>query len=394
MGLQINTNVQALNAQRNLNVTNNKMSKALEKLSSGLRINRAADDAAGLAISEKLRAQIRGMQQATRNSQDGISMIQTAEGALGETHNILQRMRELSVQAGNSTLSSEDRTAIGEELLALTSEIDRIGNATKFNGQGLLNGSLITAQDLGASTLDPSAAVNNKVVTAIDVANAAAGTTYTLTFAAAADTITLDNGAGVSQTLTLDAAAAAAGQTVLSFAELGVKITLDGPAESAADALGTALTGLTVVTAAGSGSATFQVGSDAGQTINVSFTDMRAAAIGSGGANDIGDLVTDNQAVSTTAKASALLSAVDSAITDISQQRGALGAVQNRIEHTIASLGLTAENLAASESRIRDADIAAVSSELVTQQILQQAGISVLAQANQSPQAVLALLQG
>ncbi|MCB1188723.1 flagellin, partial [bacterium] len=150
----INTNVAALNAQRNLSNTSGSMGKTLEKLSSGLRINRAADDAAGLAISEKMRAQVRGMQQGQRNAQDGVSMLQTAEGALNEVHTILQRVRELSVQAGNSTLSSSDRTAIGEEMVALRSEIDNISQRTRFNGLNLLNGSLATTLDSGTSTAD------------------------------------------------------------------------------------------------------------------------------------------------------------------------------------------------------------------------------------------------
>ncbi|MDP2328034.1 MAG: flagellin FliC, partial [Dehalococcoidia bacterium] len=141
MAMIINTNAAALNAQRNLSTTNTKMGKTLEQLSSGLRINRAADDAAGLAISEKMRAQVRGLEQGQRNAQDGVSMLQTAEGALDEVHSILQRVRELSVQAGNSTLSSSDRQAIGEELVALRTEIDNIGTRTRFNGLSLLDGS-------------------------------------------------------------------------------------------------------------------------------------------------------------------------------------------------------------------------------------------------------------
>ena len=389
MGMQINTNVQAINAQRNLNMTGVRMGKALEKLSSGLRINRAADDAAGLAISEKLRAQIRGLQQASRNGQDGISMIQTAEGALAEVHSILQRMRELGVQAGNSTLSTEDRTAIGEELLALANEADRIGGATKFNGQALLTGSLVTGQSGG--TLAVSSAQDTKVVTKIDVTAAKAGTTYTLAYVGATNALTLDDGAGNSQTLTLDATA---GEKMLNFSSLGVQITLNGPAESVADALGAALNTDTIITAAGNAAATFQIGSDSGQTINVSFTDMRTTAIGTDTfATSLSAEVADNQAVSTLTKADRVLQVVDEAITDVSTQRGSLGASQNRLEHTIAATGIAVENLSASESRIRDADIAAVSSDLVTQQILQQAGVSVLAQANQVPQTVLTLLR-
>ena len=395
MGFQINTNVQAINAQRNLSMTNVKMGKALEKLSSGLRINRAADDAAGLAISEKLRAQVRGMEQAGRNAQDGISMIQTAEGALGEDHSILQRMRELAVQAGNSTLSSDDRTAIGEEMLALKNEIDRIATSVKFNGQSLLTGSLETALD-GTTEIAVGTAISNNVASAVDVSKADAGTTYTFTYVGATNALTLTNATtSVAQTVTFGTAGAA-GDKVLSFDQLGVTVTLTGPAEAVADDLGTALAAAgsnDIITAAGSGSATFQVGAEPGETISVSFGDMRSTAIGTGAGNQISDKVADNQDVSTTAKASALLVIIDDAITDVSTQRGSLGAVQNRIEHTIAALGIVVENLSASESRIRDADIAFVSSQLVTQQILQQAGVSVLAQANQAPQAVLQLLQ-
>ncbi len=154
MAMMISTNVSALNAQRNLSVTNEKMGETLEKLSSGLRINRAADDAAGLAISEKMRLQVRGMQQGQRNAQDGVSMLQTAEGALNEVHGILQRVRELTVQAGNTTLSTSDRQAIGEEMVALRSEIDNISTRTRFNGQTLLNGSLAVTVGAGASTAD------------------------------------------------------------------------------------------------------------------------------------------------------------------------------------------------------------------------------------------------
>jgi flagellin len=181
MAMIINTNVSALNAQRNLSNTSAKMSKNLEKLSSGLRINRAADDAAGLAISEKMRSQIRGMQQGQRNAQDGVSMLQTAEGALGEVHNILQRVRELSVQAGNTTLSSSDRTAIGEEMVALKSEVDNIAQRTRFNGLDLLNGSLATT--LSGGTAAAVTATENAAtvsVSSIDVGEADASSTYTL----------------------------------------------------------------------------------------------------------------------------------------------------------------------------------------------------------------------
>ena len=392
MGLQINTNIQALNAQRNLSMTTARMGKTLEKLSSGLRINRAADDAAGLAISERLRSQIRGLSQANRNAQDAISMIQTAEGALAETHSILHRVRELAIQAGNSTLSADDRTAIGEEILALRNEIDRIGNSTTFNGQSLLTGALTTTQSGGAVVV--GAAADNNTVSLVDVGGADAGTTYTLTYAAGTDTLTLTNGATTqSQSIVTTAQAGTADAKLFNFDQLGITFTLTGPAESAADAIGTALNTDTIVTAAGSGAATFQVGAEAGQTIAVTFADMRATALGSGVGSQLSDVIVDNQAVSDTTKASALLTVIDDAMDQVSVQRASLGAIQNRVEHTTISLGIAVENLSASESRIRDADIAAVSSDLVTQQILQQAGVAVLSTANQAPQAVLRLLQ-
>ena len=395
MGLSINTNVQALNAQRNLNMTNIKMGRAMERVASGLRINRAADDAAGLAISEKLRAQVRGMQQASRNAQDGISMVQTAEGSLAEVHSILQRQRELTVQAGNSSLSSSDRTAIGEELLALKNEVDRIATATSFNGQNLLTGALTTALD-GTSEIKVGTAISNNVVAAVDVGGANAGTTYNFTYVAGTNALTLTNATtSLAETITFGSAGAA-GDKVLSFSTLGISVTLTGPAEAAADNIRVALdAGATddIITAAGSGAASFQVGANAGQTIAATFGDMRTTAIGSGAGNQLADKIADNQAVSTIAKADALITVLDDAIADVSTQRGTLGAVQNRMESTINALGVSIENLSASESRIRDADIASVSSDLVTAQILQQAGISVLSQANQAPQAALALLQ-
>ena len=291
MGFAINTNIQAINAQRNLNLTNVRMGKTLEKLASGLRINRAADDAAGLAISEKLRSQIRGMRQASRNAQDGISMLQTAEGALGEVHAILQRQRELSVQAGNSTLSAEDRTAMGEEMLALKNEIDRIANSVTFNGVNLLTGSLTTAL-AGGSEVAVGTAISNNVVAAVDVSGADPGTTYTFTYVAGTNALTLTNAAtSVAETITFGTAGAV-GDKVLAFTTLGISVTLTGPAEAAADDLGNALAAAgtnDIVTAAGSGSATFQVGPSAGQTISVAFNDMRSTAIGSGVGNQISD---------------------------------------------------------------------------------------------------------
>ncbi len=385
MSMIINTNVMAMNAQRNLSITSSKMGKALEQLSSGLRINRAADDAAGLAISEKMRAQVNGMQQGLRNAQDGVSMIQTAEGALSETTAILQRMRELTVQAGSTTLSTSDRQAIGDELVSLKNEIDNIATRTRFNGLNLLTGDLSVST---ASTIaDITGASTGVVSTAIDVTNAQAGTTYTLS--ASGNDITLTNGTtNVAQTITLAAMSTADGVQSVNFDALGVKLTLthDNTANAVTAAeLATGLDTKTVVTAAASGNASYRVGSETGDNVTVAYGDMRSTALGTGTGQYLNDLVTDNNAVSTTALSSTLQTAIDDAINEVSTQRAKLGASQNQMESAINSLGVSVENLSASESRIRDADIAQVSSELVTRQIMQQAGVAVLAQANSRP---------
>ncbi|MEX2446424.1 MAG: flagellin [Dehalococcoidia bacterium] len=397
MSLQINTNVAALNAQRNLAVTNRRLGVLFEQLSSGLRVNRAADDAAGLAISEKMRAQIRGMQQGQRNAQDGVSMLQTTEGALNEVHAILQRMRELAVQAGNTTLSGGDRQALGEELLALRSEVDNIGVRTRFNGQQLLNGSLSVNLDAATSNADDVTVTENGAdvtVSSIDVADAEGGVTYALS-ANGADLELSYTAGGMTRTesVTLSAMGANATQEV-RFSNLGVTLDLAHDASAGnvtAAAIAAAFDGSTVVSSATS-DASFRVGAEAGDDISLAFVDMRASALGGPGTT-LDTLMADHDAVSTGTKADALLAAVDTAIGEVSTFRAKLGATQNQMEHAVASVAVSIENLSASEARIRDADIAEVSSNLVARQIMQQAGVSVLAQANTAPQAVLALLQ-
>ncbi|MBX5491512.1 MAG: flagellin [Chloroflexi bacterium] len=291
--MRINHNLFALDAQRNLTLTQMSLSKSVERLSSGLRINRAADDAAGLSISEKLRAQVNGLAQASRNAQDAISMIQTAEGGLNEVHAMLQRMRELAVQASNDTLSDADRANIKSELQQLLAEVNHIGDSTEFNGKKLLDGSLTT--------------------TGTGPANFQIGAT-------ASDAITVE------------------------FKNVKIDTTANG-ADTAMDALNTALSNFNATS---------------GQTV---------------------------------ANAQALITAVDGAITFVNSVRSTLGAYQNRLEHTIANLGVSHENLSASESRIRDADIAEEMANFTRNQILQQAGTAILAQANQVPQGVLTLLR-
>ncbi len=392
MSLQINTNVAAINAQRNLSVTNRELGGLFEQLSSGLRVNRAADDAAGLAISEKMRAQVRGMRQGGRNAQDGISMLQTAEGALNEVHSILQRVRELAVQAGNTTLSQNDRRAIGEELVALRSELDNIANRTRFNGQQLLTGALSVQVDEGATTIPGAIAAVD--VTSIDVSDAKPNATYSFSGNANELTLRYDDGSGLVQEETIAVADLADGESQqLRFAALGITVNLahDGAgAQVDGDAIVTGLAGEAIGTS-GSSSARFRVGSEIGDDITLTFDDMRATALG--GENTIASLITDNDAVASITLADDLLTAADTAIDQVSTFRAKLGASQNQMETAVNSLAVAVENLSASESRIRDADIASVSSEMVSRQIMQQAGISVLAQANTTPQAVLALLQ-
>ena len=398
MAMMINTNVAALNAQRNLGVTSGQMGRTLEKLSSGLRINRAADDAAGLSISEKMRSQIRGMQQGSRNAQNAVSMLQTGEGALNEVHNILGRVRELAVQAGNTTLSASDRTAIGEEMVALRSEIDNIASRTRFNGQSLLNGSLAVSLDSANSTADNVTYANGGATTSvssINVADAQAGQTYTLSAAGAVLTLTHDDGAGYvrTETATVQAMGASGSQSVI-FEELGVTLNLAHDANAANHTganIANAFAATTVVTS-GNGNATFRVGSEVGDDISLAFSDMRASALGN--ASKLSTLLAANDAVSTTAKADTLLASVDTAIDQVSTFRAQIGARQNQLEIATNSIGVSIENLSAAESRIRDADVAELSSQMVRNNIIQQAGVAVLAQANSAPQAVLSLLRG
>ena len=399
MSTRINTNVDAFTAQRNLSSTALTYSKSVQKLSSGLRINSAADDAAGLAISEKLRAQIRGLAQAQRNAQDGISMIQTGEGAMNETTSMLQRMRELAVQASNDTLSSSDRTSINTELQQLQQEINGVASRTKFNGQGLLSGSMVTTQS-ASSTAKVGVQLNTtggvSTVRGVDVSGAQAGKTYTLS-SAAAGTLTLTrSGDNVAQTVTL-AAVAANGTQAIGFSSLGVSITVDtdGAGKTAAG-LATDLATKTVTTGAGTGSANFQIGASATDSISVAFNKVDLSG-SVGDTNGLDALSTSLSTFNTTqnvANAQDLITKIDGAINAVNGQRANLGAYQNRLEHTIANLGVAQENLTASESRIRDVDMAAEMVNFTKTGILQQAGQAILAQANSAPGGIVNLLRG
>lgn len=363
--MRINHNIAALNTYRQLNSASGAQSKSMEKLSSGLKINRAGDDAAGLAISEKMRGQIRGLDQASRNSQDAISLIQTAEGALNETHSILQRMRELSVQGANDTNVTADRSAIQEELNELRKEIDRIGDTTEFNTQKLLKGNLGGTVDQNAAT---TTVLGVQGVASAETSGATAGT-YTITAGTNELTMTFN---GKTQTI-----ANAAGAQELNFSDFGIKIKTN-----AGYAVDTAV-GNVVVNA---GSATFQIGANEDQKISLAINDMRTT----GTAIDLAGTRVD---VTSHDTAKATITNIDAAIENVSKERSKLGAYQNRLEHTINNLNTSSENLTAAESRIRDVDMAKEMMEQTKNSILSQAAQAMLAQANQQPQGVLQLLR-
>jgi flagellin len=388
--MRVNNNPMAVDAQRNLNLSATSLAKSVERLSSGLRINRAADDAAGLSISEKLRTQVRGLQQAQRNAQDGISMIQTAEGAMTEVHGMLQRMRELSIQASNDTLGGADREAINTELQQLKTEVDAVRDRTKFNGKALLTGALSTSQSGGTAAAGAVlVAGTNTSITKVDVSAARAGDTFTL--ANNAGTLTLTRSSdGASTQFTLGALAAN-GSQVADFGTLGVKISISSVAGESAANIGAALAADTVTTAAGVGSANFQVGAQSSDTMSVSFTAVDISSLSLTTA--LGDYNTQYNTNTAVTAAQSLTNALDTAIATLSNKRSTLGASQNRLEHAINNIAVSHENTVAAESRIRDTDVAQEMAMFTRNQILQQAGTAILAQANQVPQGVLSLLR-
>jgi flagellin len=375
--MRINHNIAALNTYRQLGSANNMQSKSMEKLSSGLRINRAGDDAAGLAISEKMRGQIRGLEMGSKNAQDGISLIQTAEGALNETHSILQRMRELAVQSSNDTNTDTDRGEIQKEIDQLTSEIDRIANTTEFNTQKLLDGSAAKDQTIAASaeifsqnssTFSITSTVDNATVSAsgsyfleVGSETATAGTyNYTLT---KADGTTSTGTIANTGTITVNGVTLTAAATVKSGDTLGLNISDDKAITT-------------------DGSVSLQIGANTGQQMNIDINDMSSTGL------KLNGIKVDSQEA-----AEASITAIEAALRNVSGERSKLGAFQNRLDHTINNLGTSAENLTAAESRIRDVDMAKEMMEQTKASILAQASQAMLAQANQQPQGVLQLLR-
>jgi flagellin len=323
-------------------------------------------------------------------------MVQTAEGALTEVHAMLNRIRELAVEAANSTLSSTDAASVSTEITALRDEINRIAGATTFNGQYLLTGALsVTQGATSTAKVGVSLATATSTIGGVDVSGAKASTTYTIT-SQAGGKVTLSDGTGLSQQVTMSDLPVAGGSQTISFGNLGVKITVVGAGGGAtAVNLATDLAGKTVITGAGTG-ANFQIGANAPDSLGVSFADSRLTAVG------YGSLDTDITAFETATgsgtgivgAAQALITACDTAIGYVSTTRGNLGAVQNRLEHTTASISVASENLNASQSRIRDLDVASEMVNFTKTQILQQAGTAILAQANSAPQNILTLLRG
>ncbi|RAK08591.1 flagellin [Halanaerobium saccharolyticum] len=374
----INTNVAALNSYNQLSQTNNNMQKSLERLSSGSRINRAADDAAGLAISEKMNSQTRGLAQAQRNAQDGISMIQTAEGALKETHSILQRMRELSVQSANDTNTGDDRAEIQKEIDQLSEEITRIGETTEFNTKALLDGEFSGTFQIGANEgQNMEVSVNDMRANELGVSDKSTQTTSA--------TIAFED-SGSYDVEKLDTAVATG---TINGANYVMK-DADGDVV-ASSTNGSSYTALEASTSLSD----LESGSGTASTINFDFGSEIAGTVSvdvEGTGSDTEYIAETGLNVSTQEKADAAITTLDEAIKTVSAERSKLGAVQNRLDHTINNLSASEENLTAANSRIKDVDMAKEMMNMSKQQILSQAGTAMLAQANQMPQGVLQLL--
>ncbi|AEX86188.1 flagellin/flagellar hook associated protein [Marinitoga piezophila KA3] len=395
--MRIYHNMEALNAWRTLSNVKTNMGKSLEKLSSGLRINRAADDAAGLAISEKMRNQIKGLDTAVRNAQDAISMIQTAEGGLDEVHSILKRMRELAVQASTDTNTDADRVQLQNEFTELRDEINRIAKTTQFNTKNLLDGSLKATRNADAKIVNPGSAH-------FAVGAYSSGITADANFVMEVGQFTGNadselevriwrvdsNGKTMVTTKTVTAGSA---NVTVAGGTANVQITWDTTQIARIeDYGGTLATGTKVdggaVAVYGKVSSdvdplNYHIGANEGQTITIGFESMKA--------DDIG--ITTQIKIDSQKDAEFAISAIDAAVYKVSAFRAKLGAAQNRLEHTIKNLGVASENLTAAESRIRDADVAKVMADYTRQQILLQSGTAMLSQANQLPQQALQLLR-
>lgn len=410
----INHNMNALNAHRNMGVNNTASGKSMEKLSSGLRINRAGDDAAGLAISEKMRGQIRGLEQSSRNASDGISLIQTAEGALNETTNILQRMRELAVQSANDTNTADDREQLQKEMTQLGEEIDRIANNTEFNTKKLLNGNMGKATTAVAGTVENKGNLKNDVAQGtkfeelkdingnnlgiaendeITATWSVGGTQYSASITVVKDDTLVKLKNKMEADPTINTVNIATGAITVTAAKTGTANQINGLSievksangdrkEAASNALSSFATGTQAADTRTNGSANLQIGANGGQQLNLSIEDMRATSLG-----------VSNLQVGTQSQANTAINVIDEATKRVSSERANLGAAQNRLEYTISNLDNTAENLTSAESTLRDVDMAKEMMEYSKNNILSQAAQSMISQANQQPQNVLQLLR-
>ena len=380
----INTNVMSLNAQRNLSTSGSQLSTALQRLSSGLRINSAKDDAAGLAISERFTTQIRGLNQAVRNANDGISLAQTAEGALNEVSNNLQRIREIGVQSANATNSASDREALQLEVSQLLQEIDRVANQTSFNGVQVLDGRFTSAVfQVGANAnetisvsglVDANIAALSNVTAATGQSSAVTGITALGAVGAGALVI---NGVDVGATLgAVGSAQQRIGQTVDAINNYSSSTGVNAALDSATNRIVLTSGADIVVTGTDTGTAT---------GFNAAGTDGDATAVTTSGLTAT--------SVASFAGATLAIQQMDSALQQVNTARATLGAIQNRFSSVVANLTTGAENVAAARSRILDADFASETAALTKAQILQQAGTAILSQANAVPQNVLSLLR-
>ena len=417
--MRINQNTMANNAYRNLSSTNVSLGKSLEKLSSGFRINRAADDAAGLVISQGLRAQVGGLRQATRNAQDGISVVQTAEGALNEVHNMLGRMRDLSVQAANvGANDTASRTAAQSEFNELSAEITRISESTAFGGVKLLDGGYgekpakITGFDADGLFTTSVSSTFNLSIDKDGVGAAAAFTTLEVTMPAVAlsGASGADTAAALQSAIRAKMMTTAGGTAAVDVSAFANKVTVTS--EPTGVGTGQALTinigglekggsfqliaGTTAPTTAlaelGFAPATSTASSGAGGNFQIGANEADTLKVSIAGVS-LGTLGLTGLTTALETAAAATITKLDTAIATVSTQRGQLGAKQNRFESMINNLQVTTENLVASESRIRDTDMAAEMTNFTKNQILSQAGTAMLAQANQVPQSILSLLR-
>lgn len=398
MGMQVNTNIAANNAYRNLSTTQNALGKSMEKLSSGLRINRASDDAAGMAISEGLKSQVNGYTVAARNAQDGISVVQTAEGALTQVHSVLQRMRDLAVQGSNDSNNKDSRDAIKKETDQLTNELTRMSDATKFNGKALLNGTEPALKfQVGAD-----GTANDQITVDLSKANVkaiAANLGGSITTQGSAFAVTALTGVGGLTTgaATFSSTTAAGVTTTITTGTL--KDTADGSAAAfqSVDEYASALR------ADANFSANFSVsvskdanGAGTGLVVSAlnggTVSTLAAPVAGLDAGGSTGAAVTGGLNFDTADNAQASLNLIDSQIKSVSDARADLGAVQNRLESAVNNLNVGKENLTAAASRITDVDMASEMVSFTRSNILSQAGTAMLAQANQGNQGVLKLL--